>query len=167
MSGQGGFMKIPKEYILILVVGLFLLAYLLDSVVNPLELKLTTPYQYLQPEIMWKYPFTTISIFIKGLGLLITPLFLMSFVGKSYGAKAGISLVLGSLVQLYALQDVVTHAEVIPLEWSLSLSLAGLGLLVAAVFFFLKATFFSLKQNLTGAQMEAAIEEARNEAEDE
>lgn len=159
-------MKIPKEYVLIFLVGMFLLAYLLDAVVNPLKLQLSTPYEYLKPEIMGKYPFTTISIFIKGLSLFIVPLFVMSFVGKSYVAKAGVLLVLGSLVQLYALQDVVTHAEVIPLEWSLSLSLAGLALLVPAGLFFIKGIFFSIKQNLTGEKMEAAIEEARREAEE-
>lgn len=158
-------MKLPKEYVLIFIVGLFLLAYLLDAVVNPLDLKLNTPYQYLQPEIMGQYPFTTISIFVKGLALFIVPLFVMSFVNKNYIAKSGVLLVLGSLVQLYALQDVVTHAEVIPLEWSLSLSLAGLSLLLPAIFFFIQGIFFSLKQNLSGEKMEAALEEARKEEE--
>lgn len=160
-------MKIPKEYLLIFVVGLFLLAYLLDAVVNPLKLQLATPYQFLRPEIMGKYPFTAISVFVKAIALFIVPLLALSFIGKSYMLKAGVLLVLGSLVQLYALQDVVTHAEVIPLEWSLSLSVAGLALLVPAAFFFIKGAFFSLKQNLTGAQLEAAMEEARKEAESE
>ena len=43
-----------------------------------------------------------------------------------------ILLIISGLAQLYAIQEIATGAQVIPMEWSLSLSLAGLALLLPA-----------------------------------
>ncbi len=156
-------MKLSKEYILIIIVGLYLLAYLLDAVVNPLDLNLASPYHYLNPAIMMKYPFTTTSLIIKSIALFLTPVWLMSFLPKHYFGKASFLLIISSLVQLYALQDVVTQAAAVPLEWSLSLSLAGIALLVRSVIFFLQGFFFYFKDNLGNARIEAALEKKKED----
>lgn len=153
-------MKISKEYVLVVIVGLFLLAYLLDSVVNPLDLSLPTPYHYLQFRMMSQFPFTTASIFIKSIALFLTPIWLMSFVSKHNLGKASFLLVLASLVQLFALQDIITKAEVIPIEWSLSLSVAGLALLAQAALFAIKGVYDYLRENIGSA---TAIERLRQE----
>ncbi len=159
-------MKIPKEYYLLIIIGLFIFAYLLDAVVTPLDLNLPTPYHYLQGQVMSHYPFSTASIFIKAIGLFMIPVWLMSFISRHYLGKAGFLLVIASLAQLYALQDVVTKANVVPLEWSLSLSIAGLALLAQAALFVIKGIFAYFSDNLGNARMEAAIERQRQETED-
>ncbi len=159
-------MKFSKEYALIIIVGLFLLAYLLDAVVNPLELNLPTPYHYLQPSIMGKYPFTTASVLIKSVALFLSPLWLMSFMTKHYMGKASFLLVLSSLVQLYALEDIVTKAQAVPIEWALSLSVAGVALLIRALVFFIQGIFVYLSENLGNARMEAALERQKQESEE-
>ncbi|HLE48854.1 MAG TPA: hypothetical protein VI819_02365 [Patescibacteria group bacterium] len=124
-----------KEYTLLFIAGLFLLAYLLDAVVNPLGVRLPTPYHYFTGEYLYKYPFTTASIVIKAIGLFLTPLWLFSFMGKKYFLKGIILLILAVLMQLYALQDIVTRAAVVPIEWSLSISMAGVALFIPVVLF--------------------------------
>lgn len=71
-----------KENLLIFTVGLFILSYVLDASVDPLTVDLSTPYQYLNPMIFTHFPFTTASIMIKALGMFLTPLLLLSFLGK-------------------------------------------------------------------------------------
>lgn len=152
-------MKLSKEYVLLIIVGLFILSYILDSVTNPLKLNLATPYSYLLAENMGRYPFSSISIVVKGVALYLSPVWLLSFINGHYLGKASFLLVFGSMLQLYALQDVMTKSLLLPLEWSLGLSLAGLVLLIQAAFFFIQGFFLYLKTNLSNARMEAVIEE--------
>jgi len=134
-----------KEVVLVIIVGLFILSYVLDALVNPLDLPLPTPFHYLlNPEIFTKYAFTTASIFIRALGFFLSPLLLFSFWDDGHYAKGGILLVLVGLMQLYALQDLATGAQVVPTEWSLSISLAGLALLAPMLLYFLRGLFSSL-----------------------
>ena len=156
-------MNIPKEYSLIAIVGLFLLAYVLDAVVDPLQINLKTPYHFLQPAYMLMYPFTTASVIIKSVALFWSPLWLLSFFSDRGIGKASVLLVLASLMQLYALQEVATRAQLIPLEWSLSLSVAGVALLLPAVIFFIKSLLISAHRNLTDAKMQEAIAAAQRE----
>ncbi len=157
----------PREYQVIFIAGLFLLAYLLDAVVDPLQIDLITPYHFLQPAYMATYPFTAASIIIKSLALFLTPLWLASFVNKQYFGKAGAFLILGSLMQLYALQEVATNSRVIPLEWSLALSLGGVGLLLPVCVYLIRGLFFSFTQNLTNARLEMAIRDAQKDHQQE
>ena len=126
-----------KEYVLAAIVGLFLLSYVLDATVNPLNLNLATPYDYLTPENLSKYPFTTASIVIKALGIFLIPVLLLSLADRKFAAKGLAVLILIPLMQLYALQDIATGAQVVPLEWSLSLSLAGIALAIPMVIYFI------------------------------
>lgn len=52
-------------------------------------------------------------------------------------AAAGILLVISGLLQLYALQDVASRSYVVPLEWSLAFTLAGVLLLLPTLLYFL------------------------------
>ncbi|MFC1654040.1 hypothetical protein ACFL1M_04300 [Patescibacteria group bacterium] len=131
-------MKIPKEYVLIIIAGMFLLSYLLDAVVDPLPATFPTPYHYFNGPTLGKYAFSTTSILIRGMAFLLTPMWLISFFQFHPGAKGGIFLVTGSLMQLYALQEVATNAQVIPLEWAISLAFGGAILLIPAIFNILK-----------------------------
>lgn len=139
-----------KEHTLLMIAGLFILAYVLDAVVTPLSINLASPYEYLRPAIMAQYPFTTASIVIKAIGIFLTPLLLMSFAEGHNTAKGAVLLVLIALMQLYALQDIVTKAAVVPLEWSLSLSLAGITLFIPMFVFFIRGGLDSLHKQLGG-----------------
>lgn len=128
-------MKLPKEYILIIMVGLFLLSYLMDAVTDPLPLSYPTPYHYFTAANMSKFAFATAAILIRAFAFVMAPIWLFSFFNIHPGAKGGIYLVLGSLMQLYALQEVATNARLIPFEWAMSLSAAGVVLLPVAFLF--------------------------------
>ena len=126
-----------QEYTLILVAGLVILAYVLDAVVNPLSIKLVTPYHFFDPQIMFKYSFTTTSIVIKSVAFFLATLRIISFLEVNKLVKGSILLAVSALVQLYALQDIVTNATVLPLEWSLALTLTGVALLIPTIIFIL------------------------------
>ncbi|MFZ2202671.1 MAG: hypothetical protein WAV56_04770 [Microgenomates group bacterium] len=138
-----------KEYLFIFIAGLFLLAYVLEAIVNPLALNLATPYDYLNPAILTKYPFTTAIILIRAVAIFLTPLWLFSFFSGNHTLKGVVFLLVAGLAQLYAIQEIATGAQVIPLEWSLSLSLAGLALLLPAVLQLLLGLAKQTKQKLT------------------
>jgi hypothetical protein len=154
-------MKIPKEYSLLIIIGLFVFAYVLDSVVKPLSLTLKSPYEFFTSETMALFPYSTASIIVKTIALFLTPLWLFSF-SKSKGfGKPAILLIWASLIQLYAVQNVATKARTIPLEWSFALAAAGFVLLFPTVYLFLKALLYTAHRNLTNARMQEAIEQAQ------
>lgn len=128
----------PKEYVLVLIIGLFLLAYLLEAIVDPLAVPLATPYQFLENGYAAKFPFTTAVIIVRSLAVMITPLWLLSFIDRAYQFKAISLLVVATLVQLYAVQAVATPTVGIPLEWAISFAFGGATLFLPMLFFFAK-----------------------------
>ncbi len=156
-------MKIGKEYILLIIAGLFLLAYVLQSGVKPLTINLTSPYAFLRAEYWQTFPFTTAIILIRGLALFILPLWLFSFFGPAHYAKVATLLILSGLAQLYALQEVITGAKMVPLEWSLSLSLSGMALLLPTLIFFLQGLIHSAHQKISSAPNPFAKDENEND----
>ena len=125
-----------KEYIGLIVGGLLIFGYLLDAVAQPLPPKFSTPYHFFTPESLTLYPFTTTSIVLKALGLFLGVLWVLSFVPVGRQVKGVILLVVSALAQFYSLQDVGSGSFVIPLEWSLSLTLSGVLLLLPMIFYF-------------------------------
>lgn len=144
-------MKIPKEYTLLIILGLFILAYALESVAHPLNVKLESPYAFLQPKYLTIYPFTATTIGIRSIALFMTPLWLLSFIKKAHYAKGGILLILAALMQLYGIQEVASGTRVVPLEWSLSLSVGGATLLIPAAIFIIAGVFSAVAPKLSGA----------------
>ncbi len=142
-------MKIPKEHTFIIIIGLFLLSYVLEAVVDPLSLKLSTPYAFLNPLYLTKYPFTAATIFIRAFSFFLVPSFLLSFVKDSHFFKVGILLVIAGLAQLYSLQEITSGTTMVPLEWSLSLSVAGMALLLPITTNLLHGTYLKAKSKLS------------------
>lgn len=141
-------MKLAKEYQLLVIGALFIFAYILEALVNPLQISLSSPYAFLAPAYFLKYPFTSAVILIKSVAIFWTPLLLLSFIKKAYAAKASVLLVVAALLQLYTLQEVATGAQVMPLEWSLALALAGILLLLPTFIFFLKNLSSGVKEKV-------------------
>ena len=148
-----------QEYILIIIVGLMVLAYILDAVAHPLSLRLATPYQFFTPTTLSHYPFTTTSIILKASAFFMIPLWLLSFFKLDQIVKGAILLALAALMQLYALQDVATNSISLPLEWSLALTLAGAVLLVPAVFYLIIGIFKKLHSNFLADSYEEFTKE--------
>jgi hypothetical protein len=157
-------MKIAKEYSLLFIIGLFVLAYLLDLVVTPLNIPIKSPYQFFQSEYIFQFPFSTLSVAIKSIALFLAPLWFFSFFKDNGFAKPIILLVWAGLIQLYAVQDIVNKTRLISMEWSLSLAASGALLFLPTLYFFLKAIVFSMHSNLTNAKMEEAIKQAQTKA---
>lgn len=151
------------EYILIIIAGLLIFAYVLDAVVNPLKLRLATPYHFFDPDILSKYTFTTTSIIIKSIALIMTPLWFLSFLHLSKLTKGAILFVLAALIQLYALQDVASNSKVIPLEWSISLALTGAILLIPSILYII----IGLTQKATKAISEGSYDKYTKEDKEE
>jgi hypothetical protein len=152
-----------KEYTLIFIVGLFLLAYVLDTVVEPLTVVLASPYAYINPGIFSQYPFTGASIVIKALGIFLTPLFLLSFMEKQYVARGLILLIVAGLTQLYGIQELTTGAKLLPIEWTVSLALGGVALLVPMILYFIRGTFSSVSKGIAGPLGDDPFEEENQE----
>jgi hypothetical protein len=148
---------------------LFVFAYLLDLAVEPLVLKLASPYQYFQPQILQQYPFSTVSIFIKAFAVLFSPLWLLSFfdIANNSFFKPSALLVLSALLQLYAIQEVASQTGLVSMEWALSFTLAGLFLILPTILFFIRSLVVSLHRNLTSASMQEAIKKAQQEVSQE
>ncbi|MDD5416194.1 MAG: hypothetical protein PHE48_04295 [Candidatus Daviesbacteria bacterium] len=148
-----------QEYILVIIIGLLIFAYVLDAVVNPLKLRLATPYHFFDPDILSKYTFTTTSIIIKSIALIMAPLWFLSFLHLSKLTKGAILFVLAALIQLYALQDVASNSRVIPLEWSISLALTGAILLIPAIIYILIGFTKKAHKSLTEGPYDAFTKE--------
>ena len=159
-------MNIPREHSMIFIVGLFLLGYLLDAVVDPLSLTLITPYHYFTPELLSLYPFTTASVIIKTIGLSLTPFWIYSFFAGGHLPKGGLLLVISSLLQLYALQDISTNAQVIPLEWSLAFATTGMIWIIPALIYFLRGILAMFNQSLSHTKMTEALKAAQEKRAD-
>ncbi len=145
-----------KEHTLVAIAGFLLLAYLLDAVVDPLTLRLATPYQYFNPQTLSTYPFTTTSILMKAISVFLIPLWFFSLFPAASITKALIFLVLSALLQLYAVQDIATGHFIVPLEWSLAFTLSGLALLIPALLYFIHSLLKGVGNNIQ-EQLEPTI----------
>lgn len=148
-----------KEYIVVFVIGLLLLAYVLDSVVNPLSIAIATPYHYFSPAIYTTYAFTTTSIVLKAIALTAAIVLIVSLFSVNRFVKGGIMLVISALLQLYALQDVASSAHVVPLEWSLAFTLTGMLLFIPMIAYLILGiagpTHKKIQESLYGDDSEA------------
>ena len=124
-----------QEYWLAVVIGFVILAYILDSLVNPLTIGLPTPYHYFIPESFMTFPFTSTSIVIKAVAIYIGVILFLSFIEFKKSVKGIILFIVGGLMQLYSIQDVVTGSRIVPLEWALAITLSGIALLLTSFFF--------------------------------
>jgi hypothetical protein len=141
-------MKIQKEHAFVIIFGLFIVSYLLESIVTPLKIKLPTPYSYLSPAVFTKYPFTTAVVIIRAISLFLAPLFVLSFIPNRHFMKVGILFAIGLLAQLYSLQQLISGTTLIPLEWAISLSIAGALLIIPTIMIALKGVFIAAKEKI-------------------
>src|SRR3989344_2631202 len=145
-----------KDFILILIIGLFTLAYVLDAIVSPLKIRLVTPYHF----------FTSVSIAIKGLAIFLSTLWLISFTGIKTLIKGAILILISAFMQLYTIQEVATRSQTLPLEWALSFTLAGVILIIPGLLYLVLGLFKKLHALVLGKDESAhdrGDEDYRNE----
>lgn len=141
-------MKLHKSQSFVIIVGLFIFSYLLESIVAPLKIQLASPYAFLDPLQLTQYPFTTAVIIIRSISLFMTPLLLLSFIPHRYFVKVGILLIIALLSQLYSFQQIISGTTLLPLEWAISISIAGALLILPVAIYILKGTYHTAKTKL-------------------
>jgi hypothetical protein len=124
-----------KEYVFVGLIGLYILTYVLDAVVDPFQLQRATPYHYLTIDILMKYPFTMVSIFLKAFLLFLSPLWLFLSSIKLWRQINGVSsgIYFCNCMQYNKLQ-LRCH---LPLEWTLALAYGGALLLIPTLGYFI------------------------------
>lgn len=136
-----------QEYWLAIIVGLVVFAYILDALISPFTLDLPTPYHYFTPENVMLLPFTATSIIVKAVAIFISVPLLLSFSGAKKTIKGIIMFIVAGLLQLYALQAVASNTYVIPLEWALSFTLAGMALMITSFLYIILGLFQGTTKN--------------------
>ena len=144
-------MKTVKEKLFVLTGSLFLLSYLLETIVKPVVVHLPSPYAFLSPSYFSLYPFTAVIVLIRGVSLFLVPLLLLSFFRGHHFLKFILLLVLGVLSQLLSIQQIISDTTIIPLEWALSLSIAGALLVIPMVVIALQGIFIATKTKFSHA----------------
>lgn len=138
-----------KEYLLITIVGLFLASYVLNYFAGPVTISLKNPLQFLTTAALSKYPFTAVEIGLRTIALFLSLVLLLSLIEKKYFLKAAISLVLGALGILYAIQQIATFSRVTPIQWTLSFAYTGFALLPLIGYYLIRGLIEGVYGGLT------------------
>lgn len=121
-----------KEYIGVTILALFLLSYVLDYLAGPFTLTVTNPFLFLQQHLS-VYPFTAAGIGIKTVGLFLTITLITLFIEKKYFVRSLVVFFTAALFEFYAIQQLATGQQLIPIQWTLSLAYTGIALLILTV----------------------------------
>lgn len=124
-----------KEYVAVVVLVLFILAYVFDSIAGPVSILLKSPFDYINPDLLSRYPFTTVSIVIRTIALFSTLLLILSFFEKKFLQKGLVIFFIAAMFILYAIQELATDSKLIPIQWTMALTWTGLLLIVPSVIF--------------------------------
>ncbi len=152
-----------QEHWLVVIVGLVIFTFVLDAILPKLVVDVPTPYHFLTTAYFLTYPLTSVSIFLKALAIFLTPILLLSFAGWTKLTK-GISIfIVSAILQLYALQDIVTRSGLIPLEWSIPFTVAGLGLLVVSLIYIIMGVIQRTNQAMDADESEYTVKPKEEE----
>lgn len=139
-----------KEYTAVVAISLFLFAYVLEALSGQVTFPvLTSPFAFLNPAVLNKYPFTATAIAIRTAAIVISVVLVLSFAQIKKHLKAVIVFVLGILLELYAIQQLATGMRVTPLEWTLSFAYSGVLFAPLVVFFLIAGAFEAAHKALT------------------
>lgn len=132
-----------KEYIAASILGLFILAYVFDSIAGPVGIALQSPFDYVNPNLLSRYPFTTVSIIIRTIALFSSILLLFSFFKKKLLTKGLIMFFIAAMFVLYSIQQLATGLEFIPIQWTMALTWSGLFLIIPSIIFIILGLIFT------------------------
>lgn len=138
------------EYFISAIVGLFIFGYVLDFISGPFNLVLASPFAFLQPVHLSKYPFTAVSIFVKTLAVFLTTTLLIQTLTQARFYLAGtLFFISAALMELYAVQQIATQAFLISLQWTLALAYSAVFLLIPCLIYLAIGVFKSAHRNLS------------------
>lgn len=126
-----------KEYLAAIALAMFIFSYVLDWISGPVSIGVRNPFEFLSMAVISKYPFTTVSVALRAAAIVTCSLLAITFINKQYFVKGTILIVVASLAELYALQQITTGMRLISIQWTLSISVAGLGLIVPGILYIL------------------------------
>lgn len=139
-----------KEYTAVVAISLFLFAYVLEALAGQVTFPaFTSPFAFLNPTVLNKYPFTATAIAIRTAAIIISVVLILSFAAIKKHLKAVIVFVLGVLLELYAIQQLATGMKVTPLEWTLSFAYSAVLFAPIVVFFLTAGAFEAAHKALT------------------
>lgn len=142
-----------KEYTAAVAISLFLFAYVLEALAGQVTFPaFTSPFAFLNPAVLNKYPFTATAIAIRTAAIVISIVLVLSFAEIKKHLKAVIVFVLGVLFELYAIQQIATGMTVTPLEWTLSFAYAAVLLIPIVIFFLIAGAFETAHKALTKSE---------------
>ncbi len=144
-----------KEYTAVVTISFFLLAYILEALSGKVVFPaMTSPADFLNPEVLNKFPFTGMAIAIRTAALVLTVILILSFAQIKKYLKAAIVFVLALFFELYAIQQLATGARTTPLEWTLSFSYAAVVFIPIILFFLIAGIFEAAHKVLTKPSQE-------------
>lgn len=121
-----------KEYLILLIMGLYIFGQVLDLVGGAVSLPIKNPFEFLQSPTLSTYPFLAVSVFVKILALTFTVIFILGLFKKAHTMKAVVLFVIAAMSELYAIQQFATSTFILPASWVLSLSFTAIPILVIA-----------------------------------
>ncbi len=124
-----------KEYFFIFAVALLIFAYIVDYISGPINFVIKNPYEFLDSLVMSKFPLTAVGIFTRSLGIFLFIVLLLSLFSKLFFVKAIATFLLAALFNLFAIQQIATGTRTVTIQWSLSLSYAGIILLLPSMIY--------------------------------
>lgn len=139
-----------KEYLVAIAIALFIFAYVLDWISGPVLINVRNPFEFLRMDIISKYPFTTVSIAIRAVAIITSVLLAFSTISKQQLAKGSALLVISALTELYSLQQITTGMRLISIQWTLSMSVAGLGLIPPGILYIIFGVLYWGHEQISG-----------------
>lgn len=124
-----------KKYFIFTAIGLVIFGYVLDYISGPIYLVLTNPFSFLEQASISMYPLTAVSIAAKTLAIIISVPLALSYMSRKYILKCISIFVLAALCELYAIQQIATGQMTTPIQWTLAIAYAGVGLLIPSLFY--------------------------------
>ena len=134
------------EYFLVTAIAFFVLAYVLDYFAGPISFVLTTPLAFLSRIYLNSYPLTAFAVAIRALGIFISLPLLFSVIEKQYFVKAFTIFVVAVLAELYAVQQIATGMRTTSIQWTLSISYAGIFLVSAIIYYLIAGIIYGVKE---------------------
>jgi len=104
-------------------------------------------------------PLRLLPLISSSVAAFLTPPLIFSLFAGHNTPKGAALLIIIALMQLYALQDIATKAHVVPLEWALSISLAGIALTIPMIYYFIRGGLDSIYGKLSDSDIHEDSEE--------
>ncbi len=143
-------MQVKKEHLFLLVLALFIFAYVLSNISGHISIKVSNnPYSFLYDQSnLQRIPLTIFEIGVKTIALFLSLGLFLSLIEKKYFTKAIVILLLSLLTQLYAIQQIMTKGSLTSMQWTLSISYAGAISLLYVIYFIFQGIVYSINSKL-------------------